>query len=92
MTIVIVGNPKTNGETITSLANSLSEAGLNVRYQTRDDISAAEDLGIMQSFERIDGADLVIAIPRDGLNLDYTTTSEIAYARHAKKPVLLYYN
>ena len=92
MNIVIVGNPKTNSETIKNLANSLSEEGLHVRYPTVSDSSADGDLGIIQAFERIDWANLVIAVPRDGLNLEYATTSEIAYAKHAKKPVLLYYN
>ena len=92
MNIVIVGNPKTNDEIIKSLANSLSEEGLHVRYPTLSDSPADGDLGIIQAFERIDWANLVIAIPRDGLNLEHSTTSAIAYAKHAKKPVLLYYN
>lgn len=91
MNIVLIGNPKTNGDTIKEIAAKFVDAGMNVRYPTVDELPTGEDVAIIETFERIDWADFVIAIPRDGLSLNYATTSEIAYAKHKHKAVFLYY-
>lgn len=91
MNIVIIGNAKSNGEKIKNIASVLTEAGINVRYPTVDELDTSEDFSIIESFERIDWAHFVIAIPKEGLAFTQTVTSEVAYAKHCKKPVLIYY-
>lgn len=92
MNIVIIGNIKTNADDIKSIAEKLAEAGIGVRYPAFDMPDVSADSEMVAAFERIDWADFVIAIPRDGLTFSHATTSEIAYAKYRKKPVLIYYN
>lgn len=91
MNAVIIGNPKTNGEKVKDIATMLTEAGINVRYPTIDTLETSEDFSIIETFNRIDWSNIVIAIPREGLTFGPTITSEIAYAKHSKKPVFIYY-
>lgn len=93
MNIVILGNAKNPSvsEKITSIASSLVEAGLNVRYPSSDTLETAEDLNFQETFGRIDWADMVLAIPKEGLSFAHSTMSEVAYAKHVKKPVFVYY-
>ena len=91
MNIVLIGNPKTNGETIKEIAGTLTDAGISVRYPTGDSLDIGEDVAIIETFERIDWADFVIAIPKNGLTFNQSTTSEIAYAKHRKKTVFIFY-
>lgn len=91
MNVVIIGNPSTNGDRIKELATSLSEGGVNVRYPTIDALDTTEDASIIETFERIDWSNFVIAVPKEGLAFSAKTTSELAYAKHCKKPVLIYY-
>lgn len=93
MNIVIIGNAKNQSisEKITSFASTLVEAGLNVRYPSSDSLDTAEDLNFQETFSRIDWADIVLAIPKEGLSFAHSTMSEVAYAKHVKKPVFVYY-
>lgn len=93
MNIVILGNAKTPSvsEKITAIASTLVEAGLNVRYPSSDTLETAEDLNFQETFGRIDWADMVLAIPKEGLSFAHSTMSEVAYAKHVKKPVFVYY-
>lgn len=93
MNIVILGNAKnvSVSEKITSIASTLVEAGLNVRYPSSDSLDTAEDLSFQETFGRIDWADMVLAIPKEGLSFAHSTMSEVAYAKHVKKPVFVYY-
>lgn len=91
MNVVIIGNPKTNSEVLKSIAGKLTEAGLSVRYPTVEMLDLGEDSAIIETFERIDWADMVIAVPKEGLVFNHTITSEIAYAKHKQRPVFIYY-
>lgn len=93
MNIVILGNAKNPSvsEKITAIASTLVEAGLNVRYPSSDVLETAEDLNFQETFGRIDWADMVLAIPKEGLSFAHSTMSEVAYAKHVKKPVFVYY-
>lgn len=91
MNVVIVGNPKTNIEEIKAIAASLTDSGFSVRYPTVEMLEISEDSAMVETFERIDWSDVVIAVPREGLTFGHMTTSEIAYAKHKKKAVLIYY-
>lgn len=91
MNIVLIGSPKTSGEKIKEIATTLTDAGINVRFPTVDMVDIGDTNAMIETFERIDWADFVIAIPREGLTFTSSTTSEIAYAKHKKKAVLIYY-
>lgn len=93
MNIVILGNTKsaTVSEKINAIASTLVAAGINVRYPTADALDTSEDLNFQETFGRIDWADIVLAIPKEGLSFGYSTMSEVAYAKHVKKPVFVYY-
>lgn len=93
MNVVILGNAKnvSVSEKITSIAALLVEAGLNVRYPSSDTLETAQDLNFQETFGRIDWADMVLAIPKEGLSFAHSTMSEVAYAKHVKKPVFVYY-
>lgn len=89
MNMVIIGNPSVNGEEIKTIATELTESGINVRYPSSDTV---EELSAIETFERIDWSNFVIAVPRDALNFDAATANYLAYAKHTKKPVLIFYN
>lgn len=91
MNIVLIGNPKINGEKIKEVASQLTDAGINVRYPTVDELDTSADIPIIEMFERIDWCTAALVFPRDGLNMDMSTTTAMAYAKHAKKPVFVYY-
>lgn len=91
MNIVIIGNPKRCGDKIKEIAAVLTESGINVRYPTSDMLETNDDLNIQETFSRIDWADFVLAIPREGLGFDHSTMGEVAYAKHVRKPVFVYY-
>lgn len=89
MNMVIIGNPSTSGDRIKEVATELIASGINVRYPSSD---AVEEESAIETFERIDWSNFVIAIPRDALNFDTSTANYLAYAKHTKKPVFIYYN
>lgn len=89
MNIVIIGNPKASSECIKEIAESFTEAGINVRYPSVDSI---EQNSAMETFERIDWSNFVIAIPKVDLNFDSATAIYLAYAKHMNKPVFIFYN
>lgn len=91
MNIVIIGNPKRCGDKIKEIAAVLTESGINVRYPTSDTLETNDDLNIQETFSRIDWADFVLAIPREALGFDQSTMGEVAYAKHVRKPVFVYY-
>lgn len=91
MNIVLIGNPKTSGEKIKEVAAQLADNGISVRYPTTDELDTAVDIPIIEMFERIDWCTAALVFPRDGLNMDISTTTAMAYAKHAKKPVFVYY-
>lgn len=93
MNVVILGNAKqTNvSDTIKSVASIFVEAGINVRYPAGEDLDTSEDLSFQETYARIDWADVVMAIPRDGLSFEHSIMGQVAYAKHVKKPVFVYY-
>lgn len=84
MNIVLIGNMKTNGDKIKAIAEKFSITGITARYP-----SGQSD--IIKAFENIDWADIIIAIPREGLTFDHSTDSEISYAKYRRKDVFIYY-
>ena len=91
MNVAIVGNAQVNTEKIKDIATMLTESGLDVRYPTLDSLETSEDFSIIEVFKRIDWANIILAVPREGISFDAIVTSEIAYAKHCKKPVFIYY-
>lgn len=93
MNVVILGNAKQTdvSDVIKTVASTLMESGINVRYPSGEDLNTAEDLSFQETFKRIDWADMVLAIPRDGLTFEHSTMGEVAYAKHVRKPVFVYY-
>ena len=90
MNVVIVGNLKTNGDTIRGISETLTGSGINVRYPT-DGLTSSDDASAIDIFERIDWADIVIAVPKNGLTFTQSTSLEISYAKYRKKMVLILY-
>lgn len=91
MNLVIIGNVRTNGETIKKVSSLMIEAGINVRYPTEDDDNLETGMVIQETFERIDWCDFALAIPKEGITFGISTTYELTYARKRGKPVLIYY-
>lgn len=91
MNIVIIGSPKSNAEEIKTIAAKLTDAGMNVRYPTVEMLDIGETSAMVETFERIDWSDFVIAIPKEDLAFTHTTSAEISYAKHKKKAVFIYY-
>lgn len=84
MNIVLIGNMKTNGDKIKAIAEKFSATGIAAKYPS-------DHSDMINAFENIDWADLVIAVPREGLTFDHSTDSEISYAKYRKKEVFIYY-
>lgn len=91
MNIVVIGNTKTNGETIRKIATMLIDSGVSVRYPSEEGLDTGEEVNIEETFDRVDWCDCVIAVPREGITFGYATTYEMTYAKHVNKPVLIYY-
>ena len=91
MNVAIVGNPKISSEKMNQIAARLTDANINVRHPDMEGLDRADNYDIIETFERIDWCDWVIAVPREGLTFGQQTNSELAYAKHAKKPVFIYY-
>lgn len=91
MNIAIIGNPKTNSSTIKSLAERLTASGNTLKYPIEDAPSNGVDSEIIEIFEHIDWADMVIAIPREALAFNHDTTAGLAYAKYKKKTAFIYY-
>lgn len=91
MNITIIGNQKTNSATIRNLLVKLTESGNAVTYSSDTPANDTVDAELLESFDRIDRADLVIAVPKRDLIFDHNTTAELAYARHNSKMVFIFY-
>lgn len=91
MNVAIIGNSQKRAEKIKAIAAVLNDSEINVQYPSFDEPDPVGDVEIREIFARIDRADLVLAIPREGLSFEHSTMSEIAYAKHVKKPVFVYY-
>lgn len=94
MNIALIGSLKSNASTINSLSEKLTTAGNTVRTPSQNSNSAAStsvDSDFIESFERIDWADMIIAIPKEGLSFTHDITAQLAYAKHRKKSVFIYY-
>lgn len=92
MNVTIVGNPKNSSEKMKKIETRLTDASVNVRHPAMEGLDTADGYDIIETFERIDWCDWVIAVPLEGLTFGQQTTSELAYAKHAKKPVFIYYD
>lgn len=91
MNIVLIGNPKNSTERIETIATMLTEAKNNISYASIELLESGESTFLIEMFKQIDWADLVVAIPMEELTFDQLTTSEMAYAKHCKKSVFIYY-
>lgn len=92
MNITIIGNPQRNGDTISALATTLTEAGINVRYPAENALNTTEDISLEETFDRIDWSDWTIIIPIEGISFDRSSTGAMAYAKHIHKPIFIYYS
>lgn len=94
MNIAIIGNPKLNSSTISKLSEKLTASSNIVKVPIIADYTAEDraiDAELVEGFERIDWADMVIAVPKCGLAFTHDITAELAYARYKKKTVFIYY-
>lgn len=91
MNVMILGNHKTNEDTIRYLSERLAAAGNTVRQSAQRSAETGEDSALIESFKNVDWADMIIAVPKEGLIFAHSITAEIAYARHKGKGVFIYY-
>lgn len=91
MNIMILGNERTNAETIKALSERLAASGNTVRISSQRTAEIGEDTTLMETFSNIDRSDIVLAVPKDGLIFSQSVTAGIAYTRHCKKAVFIYY-
>lgn len=91
MNVAIIGNPKVSAEKMKQISTRLMDINVNIQHPPLDGLDTGDDYDIIDTFKRIDWCDWVVAVPREGLTFSQQTTSELAYARHAAKPVFIFY-
>ena len=91
MNVTIIGNQKTNGDIIKGISDIFINSGADVRYSSDDGIVSSEDSVAIESFERIDWSDIVIAVPKSGLTFAQSVLMEVTYAKYRKKKILIFY-
>lgn len=90
MKIAIVGHPTQNKERIQKVSELFSRIGLTI-VQVNKEENTSNDVTFLHIYQSIDESDFVIAVPFEGLSLDYIATGAIAYAKHSNKQVFIYY-
>lgn len=90
MKIAIVGHPRENKERIQRVSELFSHLGASITQVDKEE-GTSNDATFLHIFQSIDNADLVVAVPLEGLTLDYVATGAIAYAKHLNKQVFIYY-
>lgn len=91
MNVAIIGNIRSNAAMISKLSEKITGSGNTVKCPPESVASDSVDAELIESFERIDWADMVIAVPKVGLAFTHDTTAELAYAKHKRKTVFIYY-